>query len=319
MSLRIASLISTISVAIGIIGLSELVAGEPSAADVRSLAKVLDSSKPACQALEVGGWYGLATARENLWLRFHAFYRAPGKFALVLSDSGDGTPYIFCSGKRAFLYAPFDHKIYHSEDAGFKLEIAAREKLSLHIDWQLINGKNDRILVDLPSLLSYSVKSSRGVVAEDDVRSLPGGGYQLTRRFDRVPAITFDVSPKRQFPITRVAFISNGTTIMCLNRLFHNEAVNDDVFVFPTLSQLRSILPVVHLTGNESEADASNIKRIMARSAVVRAAMHRGGALRPEAAPELELAGVDFEALRLNESHYAKAITGLIAAPFRAP
>src|SRR5260370_42492361 len=87
-------------------------------------------------------------------LRFRALYRAPNRFALLVSDPADGTPLVFCSDRKMFLYDPVSPTLFYSENASFSLRLlSTKGNLSFSYTYLLYSSRNHDISLDLRSVV----------------------------------------------------------------------------------------------------------------------------------------------------------------------
>jgi len=285
---------------------------EPSPRELIALAPVLDSSGRACKSLEVGGWVGSDQAAAPK-LTFHAFYRAPNQFSLLVSDAHDGTPLAYCSGKKMFVYDPVGPTLYYSEDAGFKLDLASNgvESMKFNVDYQLVTQRPDHILVDLRSVLSSKGwLVAGGPAARDMVVKRNVAEFRLIRGYEDTPVLTVNIDQAKDCPYTEVTFACNGITYMCLDRLALNDSQNDEPFGFPSKHSLIQALPVREVAAGGKSGDNGNISAVIERAAFARAVVNSASPPGP-----LDLPGpllVNWDRVRENDKKYSKVLRGLV-------
>lgn len=291
-------------------------AGEPSAQELVALAPVLDSSDGGCRSLSLRGWAG-GDGKTEPNLRFQAIYQAPNRFSLLIDDVVDGTPLVFCSGTKMFVYDPLTPTVYYSEDASFTLEmLQTSREFRFNLVYLMGGRKPHRIFVDFRSILSFMGHGIRNGPADDRVATHGINRYELIRNFQGRSRLTLNVDPTKNCPYTAADFTENGVSYLRFDRLSLNGSPGKEPFVFPAKERLTQRFPVKVVTGQEDFVAGSKLSEILGRAIAVRAFVNRD--VPPASIKVPDIPGVDWDRVRQNDKKLAKALRELVPPSVRA-
>ena len=291
-------------------------AGEPSARALIAIAPVLDSSDGNCQSLDVRGWLG-SDAVLAPKLKFSTLYRAPNQFSLLISDAADGTPLAFCSGRKMFVYDPVGPTIYYSEDAGFALEMACTPtEVKFKLNYLLKSKSDQHILVDFRSVLAFAGRDGEGPALVDEILKSNTSEFGFIRKVRDQPFLKINIDLTKTCPYTEAAFVRDGITYLCFDRLTLNDAPADETFAFPAKQRLTRLLPVIDVTANKEIAAIPDMAAVVGRATLVRAVVNKAGPPGPVDIPGLS--GVDWDRIRENDKKVANALRALVPPSLRA-
>ncbi len=138
----------------------------------------------------------------------------------------------------------------------------------------------------------------------------------MIRTFENNPSLTVDVDLTKECPYTSAAFISDGVTYLCLDRLAKNGALGDEPFAFPTKDQLTRRFPVKDVTAVTDSGVSSDMNMVIGRAAVVRSVVNKARPSGPINIPGLS--GVDWDRVKENDRKFAKALRDLIPPSVQA-
>jgi hypothetical protein len=292
-------------------------AGEPSARDLAGLVPVIDSSNEVCRSIEIGGFIGDEKG-PGPRMRFRALYRAPDRFSFLLSDSADGTPLVFCSGRKILVYDPVGPSVVYSEDGGFRVEMTgAREKIKFNYICLFKNSnKISSIFMDLNSLMAYDGKATGAGAAGDSLAKIEGQKYALIKQSNDHTKIYFEMDLARRCPCTSVTFTMDGSTFLCLDKIVLDGPLDDEQFAFPAKELLARELPIRDVTADEDFAKIRDTAEIVGRAAIVRSVMYQVGS---QAAINIPgLSGVDWERVREDDKKLSKALRELVPSSLQS-
>jgi hypothetical protein len=283
-------------------------AGEPSARDLADLAPVLDSSDGRRRSLDVGGYFGEEKDPAAPRLKFRALYRAPDRSSFLISDAADGTPLIFCSGRKMFVYDPVGPVIFYSEDASFGVKFRrTADKLEFSYTFLLKrNNKENSISVDLRSVMTGEWRDAEGGPSVDDIVATGGNTYRLSRSLNDGGMFYSRLDLGRKFPYESAAFAFRGSVVLGLDRIALDGVLDDGAFSFPSKGRLTRKLPVRDVTREEDPAKVLDIVSVATRAAVVRSVVNRSKS--PEALKIPGLSGVDWDRVKENDEKLSKAL-----------
>ena len=289
--------------------------GEPTARDLIALAPVLDSLDKGCQSLDVGGWLG---SDEPLApkMRFRTFYKAPNEFSLLISDTGDGTPLVLCSGKKMLVYDPVGPTVYYSENASFTLELRCTStRLTFNYSFFIKDGKPHHILVDFRSVMSNFGANAEGSGFGDSVAKRNANEFALIRSYETSPYLILNVDLAAKCPYTAAEFVYDGRTGLRLDRLALDGDPGNESFAFPAKLRVMRELPIKDLTVDDDVAANLDLTSVIAQATIVRAVLNRVGSPGRNEIPGL--VGVDWDHVRENDRKYAKALRDLLSPSLR--
>jgi hypothetical protein len=314
MRTRRISLCRWTSAAVAVALVIQAQAGEPSVRDLIALAPVLDSSDEVCRSLDVGGWFGGAEALAPR-VRFRALYRAPNQFSLLLSDTVDDTPLVFCTNRKMLCYDPVGPRVYYSEDACFTLEMAAiRADLKWNCDYFLTGRKPHHIFLDFRSVLSLSVPNTVKDF-EDKVVKRTSSKFELLRDFQNEPYYKIKIDLNKVCSYTEATFFDQGSIFLCLDKLTLNGAVDDEAFEFPAKLRLPRGLPLKHVRSDDDDAAMRIMIFDVTQASIVRSVVNRAGRSGPINIPELS--SIDWDRARQNDKKFSKALKALVPLSLR--
>jgi hypothetical protein len=232
-------------VGFGLMGISPSMAGEPSPADLISLAPLLQSTDPQIRSLEVVGSLKL---KEAGVVRFRALYKAPDHYSILISDALDQTPLVYVADRQLLFYDPIRSAVTYLKDCS--------QRLSLEDD-----GKSARIVlgfgpqgkkipdVDFLKLDARSVFDVRGN-PEARVINEGEGRYRLfVNRNDRTTVCSFDTTKAQPFQSLKIFEKSGHEPALSVDKVVVDGPLAKAEFQCPDRERLVKKIAVHELAG----------------------------------------------------------------------
>lgn len=279
---------------------ASVAAGEPSASDLIGLAPVIRSSDEKCKSIEIGGYI---KPNGFAHLTFRVIYRAPDKYALLINDGLDGTPLLFASDRRMFIYDPVQRVVLYSTDVNVDFSMRQEED-TLKFRCAAMECKDSKVLLDVKSFFSGPVKS-------DKVVKIGEREYRVTRTTEKGNSWVATIDPKELCPFSRIELIEHGNTnvIISINSICINGTLKDDQFAFPRKELLAEHIGVVDSPGEGSQKHLNGMP-------LMRACYVRAAATNPELREAIKLpglSGIDWDRVKENDKKLSQVLRDFLA------
>jgi hypothetical protein len=295
------------------IAAGSVIAQEPSIADLKAMAPVLRSSDPDIRSIEVRGFFKVP---DLGYMTFFAIYKAPDektltsdKWALVLRDKRDGTPIVFASERRRFLYDCTNSTIHHvGKDAYPNVKIYADgEGLQSNFGTDIGSMAQPNMLIDIKSLLA-------GPSNGEKVERLGDQRYRLSMTEADGTSRVFFINLQNPIKYERIEEYLPGDTEpnRCVEKIIVNAQGGVAIPAFPTKDQLEK----TGIDIREFPGDGP-LPPIFMSLTEMRAIFGKLTLGRPEKerAPALPyLAGLDWKKIKEDDERFSRAIRSLIPA-----
>jgi hypothetical protein len=288
-----------------------LAAGDLTAEQLIELAPVIKSSDAKRKSIEIEGFIRLnKEARMNI----RVLFRASGQSSLVVTDSADGTPFVFSASNKTVVYDPIESVVIYYANSIDLFSFGASED---KVRWSCFSGKSDEkdeksdINLDLKSLLAMPYKTRSAIKTGDKT-------YRLALTSERGSTLIANVDLDRSCPFTRIEMREKGMDepAFCLEKIILDGDLGDKDFAFPSKARLAETLPLVDYSNDTLLNNAASWALIS------RATYGRLAILDPQWRAALDpgnVAKVDWDKVRENDRKYSKALRELIKMSDKAP
>src|SRR5262249_50118052 len=225
-------------------------------------------------------------------LMFRAIYRAPDKYALFINDGADGTPLLFASDRKMFIYDPIRPAILYCTDVGIGFTFR-QEGDRLRLRWAGAQVEASNVLLDVKSVFGAPIGT-------DWVVKIADRKYRLTRTSERGNLLVASVDLAESCPFSKLEFIgqSDDNFLISIDKCTINKRIEDVQFAFPKKERLAEQIRVIDWSGD------SSLKRHDEMAAIMRASYARAAATQPELGAVIPLPGfseIDWERVKMND------------------
>jgi hypothetical protein len=259
----------------------------------------LDTDAAGCPAFKVSGIINMqngAAVKVTMW---HA---GPEQIAWRIVDAKDDTPFMAASGRQIALYDPVRPIVLHSSDAAVVLQLKAADR-HVTFNYKITADENEhsRLELDLRSLMSApSASLSLDKVSEKQFQltSISPTGNQMVAAVERSEGLATAMVRLNT---------ADGSPSPFAVRIEPWEP-SEEIFEFPTQSQIEARLPVLSLSKEES-----TWKQIEVTALIIRALYVHAASRAPELREATKIPGVtiDWDDVARNDAKHAPLLRAL--------
>jgi hypothetical protein len=236
-------------------------------------------------------------------LTFRAIYRAPDKYALFVNDGLDGTPLLFASDRKMFIYDPVQPTVVYTTDTGIDLSMR-QEGDTLIFRCGTTKNKASNVLLDVKSFFSGPGKNDKIVKVGDRK-------YRLTRTTERGNFWVASIDLEESCLFTKIELIEQGCTesFLCINKICINGIIKDDQFAFPKKERLAERISVIDLPDD-------GLQKHLNAMTLMRASYARAAAAQPglrEAIKPPVFSGIDWDRVKENDKKISQVLRDILA------